>query len=98
MEGKITQLQETLADERDAIYTVEQKLNQPFALISCQCLNLTDELKEQLQAQIAQTESEVSSLNAAIHKHYENPACDDTLNCSTLAEISLQSKRLSEYL
>jgi hypothetical protein len=45
-------LQESLADERDALFNIQNYLNVPFALRSCQCVNLTQPQKDSLKIQI----------------------------------------------
>lgn len=50
--SQVITLQETLAEERDALYNIQQYLNVPFALKSCECLNFTEDQKKQLQTQI----------------------------------------------
>lgn len=50
--SQVITLQETLAEERDALYIFQQYLNVPFALKSCECLNFTEGQKKQLQTQI----------------------------------------------
>lgn len=38
---KVTILQENLAEERDSLFNIQNYLNVPFALRSCQCVNVT---------------------------------------------------------
>lgn len=44
--SQVIKLQETLAEERDALYNVQKYLSLPFALKSCECLNFTDAQKK----------------------------------------------------
>ena len=44
--SQVIKLQETLAEERDALYNIEKYLSLPFALKSCECLNFTDAQKK----------------------------------------------------
>lgn len=44
--SQVIKLQETLAEERDALYNVQKYLSLPFALKSCECLNFTDVQKK----------------------------------------------------
>lgn len=49
---KLQILQEGLADERDALISIQQYLNLPLNERSCQCFNFTKEMKEKIQMQL----------------------------------------------
>jgi|JI9StandDraft_2_1071091.scaffolds.fasta_scaffold274875_1 peptidoglycan hydrolase CwlO-like protein len=44
--SQVIKLQETLAEERDALYNIEKYLSLPYALKSCECLNFTEAQKK----------------------------------------------------
>jgi hypothetical protein len=45
---KVIFLQENLAEERDSLFNIQNYLNVPFALRSCQCINVTQKQKDDL--------------------------------------------------
>lgn len=59
---KVIYLQENLANERDSLYNVQNYLNVPFALRSCQCVNVTQEEKDTLEQQINTVQKSISDL------------------------------------
>ena len=78
--SKVIYLQETLANERDALYNIQTYLAVPFALRSCQCVNLTTAAKEQLETQIKNAQKSIGQLQHSINfdndgSPYENPLC-----------------------
>lgn len=44
--SQVIKLQETLAEERDALYNIGKYLSLPYALKSCECLNFTEAQKK----------------------------------------------------
>jgi hypothetical protein len=55
-----------LANERDSLFNLQTYLNVPFALRSCQCLNLTQPQKDQLSAQIQEVQTSINALQLAL--------------------------------
>jgi hypothetical protein len=57
--SEIIKLQQTLAQESNALYNIENYLTVPYALKSCECLNFTTAEKAQLQQQIANVSDQI---------------------------------------
>jgi peptidoglycan hydrolase CwlO-like protein len=74
---KLIFLQESMANERDSLFNLQTYLNVPFALRACQCLNLTQKQKEELQAQIQDVQASIITLESALDGPYSNPKCPD---------------------
>lgn len=74
---KLIFLQESMANERDSLFNLQTYLNVPFALRACQCLNLTQQQKDQLTAQIQDVQTSINTLESALDGPYANPKCPD---------------------
>ena len=73
----------------------------PFALRSCQCLNLTQPQKDQLSAQIQEVQTSINALQLALEgdgngKPYENPKCPEG-KCAVVQEIRRQLDQMRSY-
>ncbi len=89
--AQIIILQESLANERDALFNIQKYLNVPFALRSCQCINVTQIQKDNLKAQIDNASAEIKILEGKIGidengKPYDNPKCPNG-NCPAIQAI-----------
>lgn len=96
--SQVIALQETLAEERDALYNLQQYLALPFALKSCECLNFTPEQRQDLQAQVGEVSKEIRALKQKLGqdeegKPFQDPECPGG-NCAVVKEIRSEIEQL----
>ena len=100
--SKFVYLQETLAEERDSLYKIQTYLNTPYALRSCQCVNLTADAKDDIAQSIADVSKNISALQASITSdangtQYENPACKSE-QCLSVRSLQQQVRNMQNYV
>lgn len=84
------------------MYNVQNYLNVPFALRSCQCVNVTQEEKNTLGLQINSVQKSISDLEKALKTDkngniYENPRCPNG-KCAAFVEINKQIDQMNSYV
>ena len=94
-------MQQTLAQERNALYNIQTYLNVPFALKSCQCLNFTIQQKAQLQTQVNKIDAQIKLLETRLYQNtsgnpYVNPNCPNG-NCPIVKTLKVQISQLKNY-
>lgn len=94
---KLIFLQESMANERDSLFNLQTYLNVPFALRACQCLNLTQQQKDQLIAQIKDVQASINTLESALDGPYANPKCPDG-QCEVVQTIQREIDQMRNYV
>lgn len=79
-QDQVVALQEGLAEERDALYNVEQFLNLPFNLTPCNSTSLSKQQRDSLRNQSNSVANSLEQLKAEIV---------ECRNCTTTVEMSL---------
>jgi hypothetical protein len=99
---KVIFLQENLANERDSLFNIQNYLNIPFALRSCQCVNVTKEQKDSLQIQIVGVQTSIDNLEKSINfdkngNAYESPKCPGG-KCAEVESLKSQINQMKKYV
>lgn len=74
---KLTELNEGIADQRDALYNIETYLYPPFEIEPCKAVNLTDAQRERLQQQINKVNKSLNNMSSSIEECQDCPQIDE---------------------
>ena len=83
------------------MYNIQTYLNVPFALKSCQCVNLTEDQQQQLRNQVETVGASIKALETALNQNkdgttYRNPNCVDG-DCPQVQEIERDIEQMQNY-
>lgn len=84
------------------MFNIQRYLNVPFALRSCQCVNLTLEETKAIAAQVQDVQASISNLETALRSDkngnvYENPRCPNG-KCAAVESIAREISQMKNYV